>query len=110
MFMKRALLMHMTLLIENNIKVFKLGHTDLGFKVKKSRVTDSNAPPMSFHPVMLNAVCHMAQCSRPCHKVAAHTTLYLVKKAGNVPILSSACFTAAKRQPDTHLGCLQLVE
>ena len=53
--MKLALLMHMTVSVEKNIKYFKLGHTDLGFKVKKSRVTDSNAPPMSFHPAVLNA-------------------------------------------------------
>ena len=57
--MKLALLMHMIVSVEKNIKYFKLSHTDLGFKVKKSRVIDSNVPPMSFHPVLLNALCHV---------------------------------------------------
>ncbi len=56
--MKLALLMHATVSVEKNIEYFKLGHTDLNFKVKKSRVTDSNVPLMSFSPV-LNTLCHM---------------------------------------------------
>ncbi len=57
--MKLALLMHMTVSVEKNIKYFKLSHNDLGFMVKKSRVTVFNVPPMSFPPVLLNALCHV---------------------------------------------------
>ena len=57
--MKLALEMHVAVYVEENINFFQLGHTDLGFKVKKSRVSDSIAPPMSFHSVLPNASCEV---------------------------------------------------
>ena len=58
-FMKLALVMHRTAYVEENINFFQLSHTDLGFKVKKSRVSDSHVPPISFRPVLLNTSCEV---------------------------------------------------
>ena len=69
--MKPALLMHMAVSIEKNKKIFQIRSHWPWFQGQKVRVrvTDSNVPPMSVPPVLLNALCHVAvweaQCSRP---------------------------------------------
>ena len=59
-FMKLALVIHMEVYVEENIKFIQLGHIDLVIKVKYGWVSDSNVLPMSFHPELPNVLCDLA--------------------------------------------------
>ena len=87
--------MHMAVYVEENIFFFQLGHTDHGFKDKKSRVGDSNAPPMSFCPVLLNASCEVvvweAKCSRLATRVCCLHNTILGEKVGKMFSISKRC-------------------